>query len=78
MQLPAARGGPMLEMASKTADQDERSAAEERQREQDAEFRALQLAVAEDHRARDQMRAERRDVRATLGLLTSFGGGSER
>jgi hypothetical protein len=68
----------MLEMDSEVAGQPERSAAEEREREQDAEFRALQLAVAEDHRVRDQMRAERRDVRATLGLATSFGGASER
>jgi hypothetical protein len=52
------------------AELDDRSAAEERQREQDAQVRELQLAIAEDHRLRDQMRAERRNVRATLGLVT--------
>ncbi len=70
----------MLEMGSKAAGEDERWAAEERERERerDAEFRALQLAVAEDHRVRDETRADRRYVRATLGLVTSFGGASEK
>lgn len=68
----------MLEMDARTADEDERWAAEERERERDAEFRSLQLAVAEDHRVRDEMRAERRYVRATLGLVTSLGGASEK
>jgi hypothetical protein len=36
-------------------DQDERSAAEERQRAQAAEVRELQRAIVEDHRRREQM-----------------------
>jgi hypothetical protein len=64
-------------METKIANQDEQWAAEELERERDAELRGLQRAVAEDHRVRDEMRANRRYVRATLGLVT-FGGASER
>jgi hypothetical protein len=37
------------------ADRDEQSAAEEREREQQAEVRELLSAIAEDHLRRDQM-----------------------
>ena len=65
----------MLETFWVVADEDERSAVEERQTEQAAEVQELERAIAEDHRRHDQMREERRYVRAALGLVTSFGGG---
>jgi hypothetical protein len=51
-------------------DREQRLAAEERARAQEAEVLELERAIAEDHRRRDQIeaRAERGYVRQALGL----------
>ena len=51
-------------------DREQRLAAEERARAQEAEARELERAIAEDHRRREQIeaRAERGYVRQALGL----------
>lgn len=63
----------MLEKLWVVGDQDERSAVDERQGGQASEVGELEPANAENQRRHDEMRAQRRHIRAALGLVTSFG-----
>ena len=53
-------------------DQDERSSAED-PHDHAVDVLELELAIADDHRRRDQMNAERGHIRASLGLRRSGG-----
>jgi hypothetical protein len=59
------------------AEEEELLRAADRQSSQAIELLELELAMAHDHRRRDQMKEDRGYVRAALGLMRHSGGASK-